>query len=154
MYKRQYSFCELVTSYAEAGERSLVRSRTDGFIVTIDALPTATKGFRYAAILKAYGLLDPALVRVDNQPKLISAKARVVLADGAISSILGDVYELDMALRKLPVSTETAQMTGEILARDLMCDLYSGKASIEFDVTTDRPDYRPHVRTSTFEGPA
>jgi len=145
------TFCDLVASRAARGALDSVRDR-GGFTIKIDALPTATKEFRYAALLKAIPL-SSGMARIEPRLKLTSATARIVLEEGAITSILGNVFGLNMELRKLPVSTDTAQMTGEIFAQDLLCDLRSGKASIEFDVTTDKPGYSPRVKTNGFEGP-
>jgi hypothetical protein len=144
------NFCDVIVSRVERGALDAVRN-IGGFAVRIDALPTAAKGFRYAALLKAIPIFNMA--HFNTRLKLVSAKARIVLQEGALTPILGYVFELNKALNQLSVSTETTQMTGEISARDLICDLRSGKASIEFEVTTNKPDYRPTVRTVGFSGP-
>jgi len=147
------AFCTRVERTAKLGAWNLVRGM-HGYTLAIDALPTGSFGFRIAAAAGARPLGQGAMIGNSAVPKLLSAKARVILADEAISSILGNVAELDASLAKLPVSSVSAQMNGEIFAQDLMCDLRSGKASIEFDVTTDKPGYQPLVKTSGFKGPS
>gem|GEM_PF-5959548 len=147
------AFCSRVERTAKFGALNLVRGM-HGYTLAIDALPTGSFGFRIAAAAGARPLGLGAMLSNSTVPKLLSAKARVILADGAISSILGNMAELDASLAKLSVSSVSAQMNGEIFAQDLMCDLRSGKASIEFDVTTDKPGYRPLVKTAGFKGPS
>ena len=130
-YRSESDFGKSVLETSVRGDSSQL------FYVTARVIPTNDGRFENSAFRAAAAKFPKvSFAKITQDIKFVRSNLKIVAEPGALVNVIGDIPVLEGQLFVQELDYIGGQFYGRIMAQDLLCDLWSGKAKIQYELET------------------